>query len=39
MISLNSKFLFSIAGAWIITVPASALIASLIYLFLDYAFI
>ncbi len=36
---VRRKFLFSIAGAWIITVPASAVIASLIYLFLDYTFI
>ena len=36
---VRRKFLFSIAGAWIISVPASAVIASLIYLFLDYTFI
>ena len=36
---VRRKFLFSIAGAWLVTVPASALIASLIYLFLDYTFV
>ena len=36
---VRRKFLFSIAGAWLITVPASAIIASLIYLFLDYTFV